>query len=263
MVAAVEIIGGFDYGILDSEQQGRMRSRIAELSGLMRQNLRNAIRSGQILLETKEDLGYGLYRRWIDTDFPWGKTTANEFEHVAECFKDVRNLDNFDLEAAKILARPSTSDEARTKAIALAEDGEYISNARAKALKAGTDTQVIQAGKPVTVVDETSPLYGQTVMVNTIDKKDGVVRCETEAGDEVPLPLAELLPQPTPQPVQVPKAKPQPQPSNQIVQQIQAIEHGRSDLLEAKLREAIALLELHAGDVPTVAAWLSEARELV
>lgn len=242
MALAVEVVGGFDYQALQSEQRILVQQRTSEICTLLRQQVYNAIEIGQKLLEIKQSLkNDNLYRQWIEAEFPWEKSAANRFEHVALRFSNVPNWDmlngSFDLSALYILAAPSTPADVVDRAIELAESGERVSHARAKALKAGLDTPTIKAGNTYTVSDETSPYYGQTVTVQSIERKDGIVSCSTPDGGVASLPLSELI-NPAPEPPKPPK-KEQPNHLGAIASELE-IERERVQLLEGILQKLCA-----------------------
>lgn len=237
----VEIIGGFDYKSLQVEQRVLVQQCASEISKLLRQQLYNVVEVGQKLLEVKQALkSDGLYRQWIESEFPWEKSSANRFEHVALQFANVPNWamlgERFDLSALYILSAPSTPDAVRQKAIALATSGERVSHARAKALRAGIDAPTLKAGETYTVADSDSPFYGQAVTVTSVDKKDGMVACTTPQGGVASLLIGELV-------VEVPTApKPAPKPAPNHMGAMSAeldVERERVQLLEAMLRRLV------------------------
>lgn len=114
----------FDYSSLDAETLHFVRQQTIEIRALMKRTARDIIAIGQKLIEVKQHLGYGQYRKWIETEFTWGKSTANSFENVARQFANVQNLDIFAPSALYELAAPSTPVSAREEVIARAKAGE-------------------------------------------------------------------------------------------------------------------------------------------
>lgn len=125
----------FDYSYLDAETLYFVQEQTGEIRALMKRTAQDIIRIGQKLIEIKKRLGYGQYTKWIQTEFKWGKSTANSFENVAKQFADVQNLEIFAPSALYELAAPSTPKSAREEAIAKAKAGEKISYKFAKEIK--------------------------------------------------------------------------------------------------------------------------------
>lgn len=126
---------GFDYSSLDAQHSNFVRQQTGEIRSLMKRTAQDIIEIGQRLIEVKNLLEHGQYRKWIEAEFNWGKSTANSFENVAKQFADVQNLDVFAASALYELAAPSTPKAARQEAIALAQAGERISYTAAKEIK--------------------------------------------------------------------------------------------------------------------------------
>jgi len=196
MTIAVEVLSDFDYSELDTEQRIIIQQRSSEIKSLLRQRAQNAIEIGQKLIEVKEALGHGNYRRWLEMEFVWSHTIANQFENAVKQFGDVNNVDNFDSSALRLLAKPSTPIAAVEEAKALVEAGDRVTHADAQAIVAKHKPQPEKPERPdpfpvdhaVTVAS--GEYQGQQV---TVVESDGVtVQCRTDAGEVVPLLTAEL-----------------------------------------------------------------------
>ncbi|NJO97824.1 MAG: DUF3102 domain-containing protein [Pleurocapsa sp. CRU_1_2] len=83
----------FDYSSLDTECLDFVQQQTGEIRSLMKRTAQDIIEIGQRLIKVKKLLGYGQYRKWIQAEFNWGKSTANSFENVAKQFAGVQNLD--------------------------------------------------------------------------------------------------------------------------------------------------------------------------
>ena len=125
----------FDYSNLDAETVYFIKEQTGEIRTLMKRTAQDIIQIGQKLIEIKKRLGYGQYRKWIETEFHWGKSTANSFENVARHFADVHNLDIFAPLALYELAALSTPESARQEAITKAQAGEKIGYKLAQEIK--------------------------------------------------------------------------------------------------------------------------------
>lgn len=117
----------FDYASLDSVTSEFLKSRAAEVKGLMRQTVENIIRTGNILIEVKSRLPHGQWTNWCETEFGWSQRTARQMINAAETFS-AENLSNLDIatSALYILSAPSTPEEAREEALFLARKGQQI-----------------------------------------------------------------------------------------------------------------------------------------
>jgi|GEM_PF-6877319 len=188
----LELINVFNYDVLSETQRDISQKCKTEIRGIIRKTTYGAVEIGRLLLEVKSCLGYGHYRKWLELEFAWGKSTANKFENVARAFQDVHNLDNFDLCALYELSH-SDSKSIRDKAIVMAQDGEYISHARAKALKSGTDTICLHQGKSITVQNGVHQGKQMTIKDSI---SDGLINMESE-GSEITLLISELQPKST------------------------------------------------------------------
>lgn len=254
---AVEVLGGFNYDSLEGDQRSIVERCQTEIRSLLRRTVYEAVEIGLLLLEVKDCLDYGLYRQWIELEFAWGKSSANRFEQVAIAFGDLRAdvpiWDNFDLSALYELASESAT-VARTKAIALAESGEYISHARAKALKAGTDTLLLQPGKAVTV--QSGPYQGQEVIVKAA-ANEGLLQVEAAAGP-LTLLISELQAEPLAPPSTHPAKANPPNQMGAIATELE-IERDRAEILEGVLRRICTAARL--GQLTD--QLLSEAEALV
>ena len=241
---AVEVIHEFDYSELDIERRVIVQQRSSEIKSLLRQRAQNAIEIGQKLAEVKDSLGYGLYCRWLETEFAWGRTLAHQFENAAKQFADVHNVNNFDSSALRLLASPSVPEEARDEAKSLVEAGDRVTHADAQAIVAKHKPQSEKAAKPQppdpfpvgrTVTVASGEYQGQQV---TVVESDGVtVQCRTDAGEVVPLLTAELespnLPE-SPQPAAPPKSA-APSPIELLSIDLD-VAKSRVEFLESKLR---------------------------
>jgi hypothetical protein len=125
----------FDYSHLDAQTSEFVQQQTGEIRTLMKRTVRDIIEIGCKLIEVKKLLGYGQYRKWIEAEFNWGKSTANAFENVAKQFADVQNLDKFAPSALYELASSSTPKLAREEAITRAQAGETITYTISKEIK--------------------------------------------------------------------------------------------------------------------------------
>lgn len=229
----IELTGGFDYSGITPASSDRIQAGLERIRELYQQSVYTALETGRQLLKIKAELvDDRAYRRWIDSELRWGKSTAYQFENVAKKFGNVQNLDKFDVSALYVLAAPSTPDAIREQAIALAESGQRVSHNRAKLLKSGSDVLTLQAEQQVLV--QSGPYQGQTVTIKATER-EGFVSVDSPKGKLVLL-ASELLAEPqSDEPVTLQKRKPQ--QSNQIeaIASSLEIESERVGLLESIL----------------------------
>lgn len=127
---------GFDYTPLDSQTRVVVQQRTSELKSLMRRTAQDIIEIGQKLIEVREELGYGNFRKWLKDEFSWSHPAATKFIQVAQQFGCI-NFMQVDIAASALylLAAPSTPEEARLEALERAEQGEAITYALAKQIR--------------------------------------------------------------------------------------------------------------------------------
>lgn len=262
----VEVVQKFDWNQVKESDRVFVQERQEQISAFLRQSIYRAIEVGLRLAEIKQCLGHGLYRDWIEAEFPWSKSAAHQFECVANRFghlvtEDVQLLDKlekFNLDAIYELAAPGTPETVVSQAIEMARQDKTINLKQVKALKAGKELKTLEAGQTLTVKDTESPYAGQAVTVQSIDKRNGIAKCTTDQG-EAELLLDELLPSPHPNP-QAP-AETRQQPPNQLA--IMAteleVERERVRILEDMLRRLCAAARVRQ----LTASILVEAEELL
>ncbi len=186
------LIQPFDYGICSLGTAKLIQGNLERIKQLYRQTVYTALDIGLLLLEIKAALvEQRIYGKWIDSEFPWGHSTANQLENVALRFANVQCLDKFDLTALYVLAAPSTEESTRSTAIALAGKGEHISGTRAKRLKLNSDLPTLKANSQVVV--QNGDYKGETVTIQNFDKH-GLVSVRGNCG-ETTLLVSELLPE--------------------------------------------------------------------
>jgi hypothetical protein len=127
----------FDYSPLNPETRIVVEQKTDEIKVLLRRTAQDSIDIGQKLVQVKAHLGHGNFGNWLQAEFNWSQRTAQNFINVFEKFgsnaKKSADL-NMCFSALALLAAPSTPEEARETAIALAEAGEKVTLGRAKAI---------------------------------------------------------------------------------------------------------------------------------
>ncbi len=126
---------GFDYASLDAETTQFVQQQTGEIRVLMKRTAQGIVEIGQKLIEVKQKLGHGRFRDWLEAEFEWTDETARRFVNVAQQFGNHPQLVAFAPSALYVLAAPSTSETARSEALARAEAGEPITYTAAKAIR--------------------------------------------------------------------------------------------------------------------------------
>ncbi|PSB48487.1 DUF3102 domain-containing protein [Cyanosarcina cf. burmensis CCALA 770] len=117
----------FDYAALDSGTRLIAQEHAREIKSLLRQSADNVFQIGQNLIDVKQSLPHGYFRKWIDSEFNWSESAARKFMQVARQFKSVKITDlNITPTALYALASKSVPERARDEAIARARQGEVI-----------------------------------------------------------------------------------------------------------------------------------------
>jgi len=92
---------------------------------------------GDCLHQVKALLPHGRWLTWLADEFAWSEATALRFMRVSTRFKSVIVTDlPIDPSALYILASPSTPDSAVAEALEMAREGEAVSPAKARTLRA-------------------------------------------------------------------------------------------------------------------------------
>jgi hypothetical protein len=124
----------FDYGDLEpgvAEFARELTERIHELARLTAATI---VEIGRNLTEVKERVGHGKFLDWIDKEFGWGDRSARNFMMVYDRFKTANFADlEIDVSALYLIAAPKTSESVRADLIRLAESGEHVTHAIARA----------------------------------------------------------------------------------------------------------------------------------
>jgi hypothetical protein len=102
----------------------------------VKQTAQGIVEIGQRLIEVKERLGHGGFLPWLEGKFGWNERTARKWMNVTKTFKSApgADLSMFQSKALYLLSAPSTPEQARTEALALAESGEKVTHAKAQEL---------------------------------------------------------------------------------------------------------------------------------
>jgi hypothetical protein len=115
----------FDYSTLDPETATLARHAVTEIRQLYRTSVDCAIKIGAHLIAVERRL-FGRYTEWLEAEFAMSIRTAQDFQYIAETFGDVELPDNLPFTAFRILAQPSTPQEAVDEVFNRARSGEQV-----------------------------------------------------------------------------------------------------------------------------------------
>ena len=113
----------------------RLAEHASEIRRLGKQTVDNVVEIGRRLTEAKDIAGHGNWLPWLNREFGWSPSTAENYINLFRLsgkFPTVGNLD-LDLRALYLLAAPGTPPEARAEIIARAEAGKKVTTAEVMA----------------------------------------------------------------------------------------------------------------------------------
>jgi hypothetical protein len=135
----VVIEAGFDYSPLQPKTAEKVKEAAERIRQTVKRSIEDVITVGKDLLAVKEELDHGQFGRWLKAEFGWGERMAQNFMSVAERFGPKSEIIaelTIQPTAAYLLAAPSVPDEAREKAISMAEGGDKITTKVARKIVA-------------------------------------------------------------------------------------------------------------------------------
>lgn len=92
-----------------------LAEKTAKVNILTGQTVQNIVEIGKTLLEVKENISYGDFQKWLETDINYSKRTAYNFMKVAQEFPDVQSVANLGIR--KLLALTNIEKDDRKKII--------------------------------------------------------------------------------------------------------------------------------------------------
>lgn len=128
----------FDYSSLDAPTADVVRRCTDEIRRRVASTLAHGVEIGKNLRVVKAELARGQFDGWLAQEIGFSRDSADRFirfaDYADESPRFAEHLSQFDKSAAHLLLAPSTPDEVRTQATALAESGERVTHAIAKEL---------------------------------------------------------------------------------------------------------------------------------
>lgn len=126
-----------------------LRAKTDDVIGFAYRQACDMVRIGAILNEVRKTIGHGEYTKWVARELPFSYPHAHRLRQVARAFAafQARHFDRFAPSALYVLAQTKgVTAETRNHAVALAEQGEKITHARA--------LEIIAANRPIADLDD-------------------------------------------------------------------------------------------------------------
>lgn len=120
------------YHHLGAEVRDVVQDHATAIRDLMRQAVEPISEIGRRLIECKQVLGHGKWKKWLDREFQWSQDTAERFMSVVRITDQIPHGAEFDKSALYILANEKTPEEAVKEARERAAGGETITKAKAE-----------------------------------------------------------------------------------------------------------------------------------
>ena len=127
----------FSYSVLSREDEVAAKEDAAIIKAHMKSAAESIIAVGLALKRQKERLPHGMFLPWIEAEFGMSRQTADNFVHVAEVYAGkLPMISNFPPTVLYELARSSTPQSVREQVEELIVDGQKVTVADVKRLKA-------------------------------------------------------------------------------------------------------------------------------
>lgn len=124
----VNLVTGFDYEILESQERIVVQQRTGEIRERLQRSAQDIWEIGQKLADVRSRLKHGQFDTWLKAEFGWSRRTAYNFINVYEAFPERANFAQINIatSALYLLAAPSTSQELRDEVLQRAKEGEPV-----------------------------------------------------------------------------------------------------------------------------------------
>ncbi|YAF94033.1 MAG: DUF3102 domain-containing protein [Nodularia sp. CChRGM 3473] len=177
-----QVVTGFNYENLDSEQRIVVQQRTGEIKERLRRSAQDIWEIGQKLADVRSHLKHGQFETWLKVEFGWSRRTAYNFINVYEAFSERANLAQINIatSALYLLAAPSTPQNVREEILQRAHEGKTLTH---KSLR-----QVIDEEKSQSTSVASSPELPQTITSN----KPEIVAIIPKEQVKVETPLSEV-----------------------------------------------------------------------
>lgn len=127
----------FSYAVLSREDEVAAKEDAAIIKAHMKSAAESIIAVGLALKRQKDRLPHGMFLPWIEAEFGMTRRTATNFVTVAERYSDKwETVSHLPVSALYELAAPSTPQSVREQVEELIVDGQKVTAADVKRLKA-------------------------------------------------------------------------------------------------------------------------------
>ncbi|MEH2178725.1 DUF3102 domain-containing protein [Nostoc sp.] len=173
-----QVVTGFDYEILNSEQRIVIQQRTGEIKERLRRSAQDIWEIGQKLADVRSRLKHGQFETWLKAEFGWSRRTAYNFINVYEAFAERANFAQIDIatSALYLLAAPSTPENVREEILQRAMEGETLTH---KSIRQVIEEEKSQSTSAAASPEPPQPLTSKPEIVTIIPKE--MVKVETPA----------------------------------------------------------------------------------
>ncbi|MEH2072597.1 MAG: DUF3102 domain-containing protein [Nostoc sp.] len=163
-----QVVTGFDYEILDSEQRIVIQQRTGEIKERLRRSAQDIWEIGHKLAEVRSQLKHGQFETWLKAEFGWSRRTAYNFINVYETLAERANLAQINIatSALYLLAAPSTPQNVREELLQRAHEGETITH---KSIRQVIDSEKSKSAPASSELPQ--PLISKPEIVSVIPKQ--------------------------------------------------------------------------------------------
>ena len=173
-----EVVTGFDYEILDSQQRLVIQQRTGEIKERLRRSAQDIWEIGQKLADVRSRLKHGQFETWLKAEFGWSRRTAYNFIKVYETLAERANFAQIDIatSALYLLAAPSTPQNVREEFIQRAHEGQTITH---KSIRQVIESEKSKSASAPASSEPQQSLTSKPEIVTIVPKQ--VVKAETPA----------------------------------------------------------------------------------
>jgi hypothetical protein len=164
-----QVVTGFDYEILDSEQRQVIQQRTGEIKERLRRSAQDIWEIGEKLAQVRSQLKHGQFETWLKAEFGWSRRTAYNFINVYEALTEPASLAQINIatSALYLLAAPSTSQNVRDEILQHAHKGKIITH---KSIRQVIESEKSKSISALVLPELTQPPISKPEIVTTIPK---------------------------------------------------------------------------------------------
>lgn len=126
----------FNYDSLEQDQRSLIKDKTKKIKNLLRRTSQDILNIGKYLTEVKDNLNFGQFYPWLESELNWSPTSAARFMQVYRKFNS-SNLKDFNLIPSVLyeLSANKVPPEAIDEVVKMADSGETITLEVAKSIK--------------------------------------------------------------------------------------------------------------------------------